>query len=181
MNEPAALQLSLYCKRCSLHKTRRKVVLGRGVIPADLLFIGEAPGKSEDLRGEAFIGPSGRVLRLAMKDATGMAGLEETPSFYITNVVACRPCDEKRGPNRQPTDKEAWQCWPRLELTEHLVKPKKIVFLGKVAERFCLECFPTGVSLQHPAFVLRRGGTESAEYRILIRSLADIFKEVSGA
>lgn len=171
----------LTCKKCALNQTRRHVVLGRGQLPADLLFIGEAPGKSEDLRGEAFIGPSGRVLRLAMKDATAMSGLKKPPSFYITNVIACRPCDEKRGPNRQPTDKEAWQCWPRLELTEYLVKPKQIIFLGRVAEHFCLESFQTGVSLQHPAFILRRGGTESAEYRILVRGLSDIFKEVARA
>ena len=170
------LQSWLSCKKCALWKTRRNVVIGAGEMPAKILFIGEAPGKSEDLRGEPFIGPAGRILRMAITDATTILKRKKPPTHYITNVVACRPCDEKRGPNRQPNEREAWRCWPRLHDIEKLVKPRKIVFLGKVAETYCSDAFPEGEMLQHPAYILRRGGPESIEYRRFVRRLSEIFK-----
>ncbi len=154
------------------------MVIGKGEMPARILFIGEAPGKSEDLIGDPFVGPAGRILRKGLSEAAAIIGRSSTPSHYITNVIACRPCDSKRGPNRQPNDQEAWRCWPRLQLIERLVKPRKIIFLGRVPEDYCSDAFPEGEMLQHPAFILRRGGIESIEFRRFTRRLSEIFKEV---
>lgn len=165
------------CRRCGLHRFRRKIVFGRGIMPADIFFIGEAPGKSEDLIGEAFVGPSGRILDMAIKDASKMSGIRP-PTFYVSNVLGCRPTDRKCGPNREPTNEEAWACWPRLEDTYALVRPKVLVFLGKVAERFCRKAWPYGKVFMHPAYIIRRGGTSSTEYRRFCRDLSEVFKEV---
>ena len=165
------------CQKCGLHVFRRKVVLGRGKTPADILFIGEAPGKSEDLRGFAFIGPAGQLLDDGMDKAAEIAKLD-LPTFYITNVVACRPTDKKHGPNREPTGEEAWACWVRLSETYDLVNPKAVVFLGKVAEQYCKAAWPGAFSLQHPAYILRQGGARSTEFKRFSRDLGEIFKLV---
>ena len=165
------------CKKCNLHKYRRKIVYGRGEIPADILFIGEGPGKSEDLIGEPFVGPSGKLLNRALQKAAEIAK-RPIPSYYITNIVACRPTDYQGGPNRQPTEEEAWACWPRLERKKLKVKPKQIVLLGAVAKKFVLGAWPTSVCLVHPAYLLRLGGVESTQYRTFCRTLAEVFKSI---
>lgn len=167
----------LACRACRLQQYRRQVVLGRGVIPAPLLFIGEAPGKSEDLRGEAFIGPSGRLLNRAMQDAAEMVGCP-IPTFYVTNVIACRPCDVKSGPNRQPLPDEIICCRPRLADTVALVKPEVVVLLGKVAETEAKAVCPDGIGLYHPAYIIRRGGTQSVDYRAFVRGLSSVFERI---
>ena len=164
------------CKRCGLHRYRRKIVWGRGEVPARILFIGEAPGKSEDALGKAFVGPSGRLLSLAMEKAREIAGLRSIPSYYISNVCACRPTDEASGPNRQPSPEEALACWPRLSVLYDIVKPRSVVFLGRVAETYCKEAFPAGVHLPHPAYILRLGGESSTQYRTFCRDLAEVYK-----
>ncbi|MBW7989997.1 MAG: hypothetical protein FVQ84_08285 [Planctomycetes bacterium] len=166
------------CTRCGLHKFRRKIVFGRGEFPADIFFIGEGPGKSEDLRGEAFIGKSGRMLDTAIKEAFNLSGLESIPTFYITNVVACRPTNERYGPNRTPSSDEAWACWPRLDETYHKVKPRIVIFIGQTAKQFCKEAFPHGYHLVHPAYILRKGGYRATEYRTFVRNLTEIFKSL---
>ncbi len=168
----------LTCKRCGLHRYRRKVVLGRGPIPADLMFIGEGPGRSEDLRGEAFYGRSGRLLNAGVLLAVQLAGLSRTPTCYFTNVVGCHPCNARGGDNREPTGEEALACWPRLEQTDHAVRPKQVILLGRVAERFCKQAFPGAIHLVHPAYILRRGGEASTEFRTFSRDLAGVFERV---
>ena len=164
------------CRKCGLHRFRRKIVLGEGVMPADVLIVGEAPGKSEDLLGRPFVGPSGKILREALRRAQERAKADV--NYYITNTVSCRPTDRKRGENRAPTDAEQMACWPRLRKTERLVKPKYIVLLGREAERACKPHWPEAVTMQHPAYILRRGGKSSTEYRQIVRALTDVFREV---
>lgn len=163
------------CRKCGLWKTRRKVVLGRGVIPAEVLFIGEAPGKSEDLLGQAFIGPAGRILQSAIEQVLLKLNLPEL-TYYITNTTACRPTDKKFGPNRAPSKEEMLACWPRLQLTEQLVNPRKVILLGKVAQRSCVRHFPSAHCLVHPAYILRKGGTESMEYKTFVRELTEALR-----
>jgi len=165
----------LTCTRCGLHKFRRQVVLGRGTLPADILFVGEGPGKSEDLIGEPFVGPSGRLLDKALEKAKSIAKLDSLPTFYISNVVACRPCDANHGPNRQPTGEEAWACWQRLEETYQEVKPKRVVLLGKIAEKYCKDAWPEATVLHHPAYLLRLGGESSTQFRAFCRNLSKVF------
>ena len=164
------------CTRCCLHKFRRQVVLGKGATPADVMFIGEAPGKSEDLRGEPFIGPSGRLLCLAIRRATYMARIDTTPSIYLTNVCACRPTDKKNGPNRQPTSDEMWACHQRLQDEVEMVRPKRIIFLGKVAATACKALYPGGTPQVHPAYLLRQGGERSSEFLRFVRELSKVFE-----
>jgi len=109
------------CQRCHLYKKRKKVVFGNGNFDSKLMIIGEAPGKEEDERGIPFVGRAGKLLRKVLKEA----GLKE---FYITNVVKCRPPD-----NRTPLKKEVESCLPFLERQIAILKPKIILVLGNTA------------------------------------------------
>jgi len=166
------------CTACPLSRFRRRVVLGKGTIPAQILIVGEAPGKSEDLRGEPFVGPAGRILHSAIEDATELSEHTLTPTIYITNTVACRPTDTPRGPNREPTKKEILTCMPRFQATVRMVAPQEVILLGKVAEVAYKRLYPDAVCLRHPAYILRKGGTESTEYRGLVRGLVDVFNKI---
>lgn len=174
---PKPLEGWATCKRCRLHKHRRQVVFGRGTIPAEILFIGEAPGKSEDLRGEAFIGRSGRLLDTMLAEAVRLAGREANPpTYYITNVVACIPRDASAGELREPKRDEELACWPRLQITARLVDPEYTILLGSVARNFAAARFPGALTVVHPAYILRRGGTGATEYRTTVRELADTIR-----
>lgn len=96
---------------------------GEGQVSAGLMFIGEAPGKNEDLKGRPFVGAAGRILDEAMKNA----GLERSEVF-ITNVVKCRPPG-----NRVPEEEERLACRPYLQRQMLLLSPKIICILGSTA------------------------------------------------
>lgn len=169
----------LHCTGCGLYKTRKCVVLGRGTPKCDVLFIGEAPGKSEDTLGIPFIGPAGKVLDTGINLAAKWAGMEKPPTFYITNTVACRPTDSPMGENRPPSGEEIWACYQRLEWEcKRVADPKFVVFLGKVAEASCKKLFPKALSLQHPAYILRCGGIGSPAGIKFTRDLSSLFKEI---
>ena len=159
------------CTRCPLSKNRYKVVLYRGNIPADVLFIGEAPGQSEDTLGQPFRGPAGRVLDDILRDAKSEL-LElngKTFTFALTNVVCCIPeitagdiesgdFDESSQLGiRDPTKAEAEACNPRLLEFVALVKPRLIVRLGKVSAASTADLVAEAPmrSLIHPAAILR--------------------------
>jgi uracil-DNA glycosylase len=111
------------CPLCKLSRTRKSAVPGEGQISAKLMFIGEAPGKNEDLQGKPFIGAAGRILDQAMQKA----GIERSKVF-ITNVVKCRPPN-----NRVPEDDERTACRSYLQRQISLVSPKIICILGSTA------------------------------------------------
>lgn len=167
------------CKACQLYQFRKQIVPGRGIKPADLLLVGEAPGKSENLRGLAFIGPSGRLLDSIIKRASEVSG-KPVPVYYITNVVCCRPTDSVGGPNREPTEREALACRSRLIATYSETKPKEVILLGKIAEKYCKKLWPAATCLSHPAFILRRGGLSSPEFVAAVRSLVEVFNRIGG-
>jgi DNA polymerase len=171
----------LDCQRCGLCKFRREIVFGRGSLPAKLLFIGEAPGKTEDLLGIPFVGQVGKLFEYAMKLGASMAGLEKPPSYFLTTAIACRSIDAQNGENRQPTGDEVWACFERLQKTYSQVNPKRVVFLGEVAKHFLHKAFPSANCLRHPAYVLRKGGLESPEFRAMGRDLSAIFKGLTNA
>lgn len=164
------------CKRCGLHRFRRNVVIGRGDVPADLLLIGEAPGKSEDLQGQPFIGPAGRLLTAALEEA-GLGSVRK----YITNTVACRPTDRKGGENRQPSPAEMRACRARITEIEQGVSPRIVVLLGKVAAGELGRVFPEAVKLVHPAYLLRLGGVGTPAYRMFVREWVEIGERLSGS
>jgi uracil-DNA glycosylase family 4 len=111
----------LGCRLCPLHKLRTRAVPGEGHGSAELLFIGEAPGRDEDLQGRPFVGRAGQLLR---KIIAAMKFKED--EVYITNVVKCRPPE-----NRVPHRDEVETCWPYLVRQIELIKPRVIVTLGK--------------------------------------------------
>ena len=108
------------CKKCDLCNTRRNAVPGKGNQKADIVFIGEAPGKNEDQYGEPFIGRAGKKL----DDALENAGLARN-NVYITNIVKCRPPN-----NRVPNDTEKSMCSNYLEDELKIINPKIICLLG---------------------------------------------------
>lgn len=111
------------CEKCGLCATRTLVVPGEGNPHAKLMFIGEGPGREEDLQGRPFVGPAGQLLD-KMIAAIDM----RREDVYICNVVKCRPPG-----NRVPEENEALSCLPYLRAQFVLVQPKVIVCLGATA------------------------------------------------
>ena len=170
------MKIKKECSKCKIAKFRRNRVIGRGSIPADILFIGEAPGKSEDLLGYSFVGPAGVLLDKMLYDVSSKISLDNMPSFYITNVIQCRPCEEKFGDNRQPEPLEILNCMENFMNVYHKVNPKLIIFIGRIAEKYYKKEFPNSCHIIHPASLLREGGTASPNYLSSINILTEAFK-----
>ena len=113
----------LSCRLCPLSSLRNRAVPGEGDKKAELMFIGEAPGRDEDAQGRPFVGRAGQLLT---KIIEAMKWKRE--EVFITNVVKCRPPD-----NRTPLPDEVEKCSPYLVRQIELIRPKVIVTLGKVA------------------------------------------------
>lgn len=150
--------------------------MGRGTMPANVLYIDEAPGKSEDLTGEAFIGPSGALLNSLMLDATREATLPAIPSFYIINTVLCRPTDEKQGDNRTPSPLEICACTENVMRIVKKVNPRLTICIGKIAEKYYGKEFGLTFNIQHPSYILRIGGKNTPIYKHNFRLLCEAFE-----
>jgi len=109
------------CRKCKLYEQRTKTVPGSGNPNAEILFIGEAPGKSEDACGVPFVGAAGKFLD-KMLDSIGLARTD----IFIANVVKCRPPG-----NRDPEPSEVEACWNFLERQIKIIAPKLIATLGR--------------------------------------------------
>lgn len=134
------------CRTCPLCETRTKVVFGEGCQPADILFVGEAPGAREDEAGQPFIGRSGQLMTRMMEEA----GIPRA-SVYITSVVKCRPPE-----NRDPSLRELDLCQHWLEEQIRLLNPKIIVCIGRIsAGRLIFKNFK--VSKDHGRFFQKNG------------------------
>ncbi|MFL5310213.1 MAG: uracil-DNA glycosylase family protein [Myxococcales bacterium] len=116
------------CVRCKLHKGRHTIVFGVGNADARLMFVGEAPGEDEDLKGEPFVGKAGQLLT-KMIEAMGL----RREDVYICNTVKCRPPN-----NRNPEPDELTACEPFLKGQLASVRPEVIVTLGKFAAQALL-------------------------------------------
>jgi DNA polymerase len=147
------------------------VVFGVGDPAARLVFVGEGPGRDEDLQGEPFVGRSGKLLDKLMRQEIGL----DRTRCYIANVVKCRPPG-----NRDPLPDEIASCWPYLESQLDLIDPAVVVTLGNCATRVLLKtsegirrmrgrayAFRGGhlVPTYHPAAALRGGAEVVAEMR----------------
>jgi uracil-DNA glycosylase family 4 len=111
------------CTKCDLCKTRTHSVPGKGNFNSDVIFVGEAPGKNEDLKGEPFVGVAGKKLLLALENA-GVTRDE----VYITNTVKCRPPK-----NRIPSVLERETCQEYIQKEIEIIRPKIICVLGNTA------------------------------------------------
>ena len=119
------------CKKCDLYKTRNKPVVGEGYLDAKILFIGEAPGRNEDLKGRPFVGRAGEILD-ELLDSIGIKRKE----VFIANILKCRPPN-----NRNPLQSEIDLCSRYLDRQIEIIKPKVIVTLGNFASSYIFEKF----------------------------------------
>ena len=113
------------CTNCGLCEKRHNVVFGVGPRDADVMFIGEGPGEQEDLQGEPFVGPAGKLL----DDMLSIIDLSRE-NCYIANIVKCRPPR-----NRDPLETEQDACIGYLRNQVALIQPKIIVCLGRIAAK----------------------------------------------
>ena len=159
------------CTKCELCKSRINSVFARGNSNAKLVILGEGPGMEEDQQAKPFVGASGKLLNAALIEL----GLDIETDIYITNIVRCRPPD-----NRKPTDDEVECCIDYLHQQLVLVAPKVIIALGNTAIQTLTETTFGITKLHgsflkyrgipvcccfHPSAILRRGGKASAEYQ----------------
>jgi uracil-DNA glycosylase family 4 len=148
------------CQRCSLGDSRTNLVFGVGNEKADIVFVGEAPGRDEDLKGEPFVGEAGQLLTKIIQ-AMGFS----REDVYICNVLKCRPPN-----NRNPQTEEIEACYPFLLRQLQAISPKIIIALGTFAAQTLLQTRTPisqlrghiqdyhGIPLMptfHPAFLLR--------------------------
>jgi len=130
------------CTKCPLHKGRTNAVPGEGGFEKGILFIGEAPGRNEDLQGRPFVGRAGQLLN-ELLDSIGLT----RDDVFITNIVKCRPPN-----NRDPAPEEVKACSPYLERQIQVLKPRIIVTLGRHAWKWVCEHFGVpyeGISKAH--------------------------------
>ena len=111
------------CKNCKLCENRKNVVIGEGNKKAKIMFIGEGPGADEDEQGIPFVGKAGQLMNNALKGV----GINRE-EVYIANIVKCRP-----PANRDPEQNEIKECIKYLENQIELIKPEKIILLGRIA------------------------------------------------
>ncbi|MBR3973264.1 MAG: uracil-DNA glycosylase [Oscillospiraceae bacterium] len=141
------------CTRCGLCETRHNVVFGVGDRTADILFVGEGPGEQEDLQGEPFVGPAGKLL----DDMLSIIDLNRQ-NCYIANIVKCRPPR-----NRDPLETEQDACIVYLRNQVALIKPKMIVCLGRIAAKRLIDP-DFRITRQHGTWTEKNGVWMSAIY-----------------
>lgn len=156
----------LNCQKCPLAQTRTHAVPGEGDLNADLMFVGEGPGRDEDLQGRPFVGRAGQLLTKIIHAMTF-----QRDAVYITNIVKCRPPG-----NRNPLGNEIASCMDYLLAQIEQINPKVIVTLGKVAADFFI-CSSLGITALrgdfynfdnikvmptfHPSYLIRNEGNKS--------------------
>jgi DNA polymerase len=169
------------CRLCRLHKGRTHLVFGAGNPNAKLMFIGEGPGRDEDLKGEPFVGRAGQLLTKIIQ-AMGF----KRSDVYIANIVKCRPPE-----NRNPEPDEIETCAPFLLKQIEIIKPKAIICLGKFAAQTMLETLEPITRLRgkmgefkgipvmptyHPAYLLRNPGAKKIVWED-VKRVMKILKE----
>ena len=172
------------CVRCGLCETRNHVVFGVGPKWADVMFVGEGPGEQEDLKGEPFVGPAGKLL----DDMLSIIDLDRK-NCYIANIVKCRPPK-----NRDPLPEEQEQCIQWLREQVAVIRPKIIVCLGRIAAariikpdikitkehgQFIERNGVLMMAMLHPAALLRNPKQKPEAFEDFLR-LRDKIKEING-
>ena len=170
------------CRLCKLCSSRTNLVFGVGNPKAELMFVGEGPGRDEDLQGEPFVGRAGQLLTDIITKGMGM----KREDVYIANVVKCRPPE-----NRNPEPDEVAACEPFLKKQIDVVQPRVIVGLGKFAVQTLLQSkIPItklrgkwhsyhGIKLMptfHPAYLLRN----PADKKLVWEDIKKVIQELRG-
>ncbi len=126
------------CKKCGLGDTRTHSVVGQGSLEANIIFIGEAPGKNEDLTGKPFCGKAGKIFDQLLSEAN-----LKREDIYVTNILKCRPAK-----NRNPEADEIKLCTPYLVRQLEAIKPKIICCLGNFSIAFIMKKFNLADKIQ---------------------------------
>ena len=170
------------CQRCKLCSGRTHIVFGVGNPHAKLMFVGEGPGRDEDLKGEPFVGRAGQLLTDIITKGMGL----KREDVYICNVVKCRPPE-----NRNPEPDEVAACEPFLKKQIDIIRPQIIVGLGKFAVQTLLNSkMPIsklrgtwasyhGIKLMptfHPAYLLRN----PADKKLVWEDIKKVIQEMRG-
>lgn len=170
------------CQRCKLCSGRTNIVFGIGNPQARLMFVGEGPGRDEDLKGEPFVGRAGQLLTDIITKGMGL----KREDVYICNVVKCRPPE-----NRNPEPDEVAACEPFLKKQIDIVRPEIIVGLGKFAVQTLLNSKVAisrlrgnwasyhGIKLMptfHPAYLLRN----PADKKLVWEDIKLVIKAMQG-
>lgn len=153
----------MQCTDCGLCTDRQHVVFGVGHKEADILFVGEGPGEQEDIQGEPFVGPAGKLL----DDMLSIIDLNRS-NVYIANIVKCRPPH-----NRDPFNEEQDACIGYLRNQVALIQPKIIVCLGRISARRIIDP-EYKITHEHGTWVFRNGIWLTAIYHpsALLRDLS---------
>ena len=165
------------CRLCGLADVRHEVAFGEGAIPADVAFVGIAPGRSEDMMGRVWIGRAGKLLRKTIALLQTEVGMF---TWYGMNLVCCYPADEISAAFRDPTEEEIGTCFPRLVEQLEIVNPNVIICLGKLPYRILKRKYPGAKPCAHPSYLLRKGGEamKGSFYLQWYRQLEESLKEV---
>ncbi|MFM1991844.1 MAG: hypothetical protein RJA99_4801 [Pseudomonadota bacterium] len=139
------------CRACGLCEGRRNTVFGVGPRPASWMLVGEAPGEQEDLQGEPFVGPAGRLLDQML----AAIAVDRPSQAFIANVLKCRPPR-----NRDPLPEEVARCEPYLLRQVTLLRPRLIVVLGRFAAQSLLRTEASIASLRGRVHRYRAGGRD---------------------
>ncbi len=174
------------CSCCPLAATRARTVFGEGDPEAEVMFIGEGPGRQEDLTGRPFVGRAGELLTRIIELGMGIPRSD----VFIANLVKCRPTvDMKMERDRPPDRDELTSCSPYIRQQVEIIQPRVIVALGSPSAKFLLDT-TTGITAlrgrwgeycgipvmptYHPSYILRNGGEASP----LRRDVWDDIKKV---
>lgn len=176
----------LGCRKCALWRTKTNYVPGEGNAKSKIIFVGEAPGREEDMQGRPFVGAAGKLLTQMIEKIIGI----ERKDVFITNVLKCRPPN-----NRDPLPEEINACTPFLLKQIEVIKPDIIVCLGRHSANYIFNAFGVNfsgisrvkgvvkevdgkkiVAIYHPAAILYRPQLKE-EYEKDFRKIASLIKK----
>jgi uracil-DNA glycosylase family 4 len=181
------------CQQCELHRVRHKLVLARGRVPCDVLFIGEAPGASEDVLGLPFVGPAGHMLDYIIERSIGehneLRKEKGLPGLRVamTNLVCCIP--RILGEKGAPEPVHIYSCAPRLQEFVEIAHPRLVVCVGSMStewldprdrDHVSLPIEVAMIDMVHPAYILRatmaqRDSLIGASVVSIANSLEEVF------
>ena len=180
------------CRRCKLCDTRTNIVFGEGNPGARVMFIGEGPGRDEDIQARPFVGRAGQLLTAIIEKGMNIS----RPDIYIVNVVECRPTvDLKFERDRPPEQDERDACGPFLLRQIEIISPEVIVTLGNPSTQFLLS-IKQGITTvrgkwfnhrgipvmptYHPSYILRNGGDASSLKKDVWEDMKKVIAKLKG-
>ena len=166
------------CRKCRIGRWALNKCHVRGIVPCDILIIGEAPSRADNFHGKPMMGSAGKLLNRWVNDliSRDYPSLGFPPRIAIATVVACRPCDTKEENTRRPTKKEVKRCAPHLEQVVSLCDPQGIILLGKAAKHYipAHSC----IRIKNPLKVLHSGGFDTESSRRVVDIMEDFIRKV---